>query len=117
MRKWQKREGGTASADTFSLEQILGHLAQLEESQGHGPQAIDYWEQVKKISPVPASGSSASTCSPRNSPPKPPIAAVSNSALKHSQHSWPRSAAAQPKHPLRQQVPWQRARRRVRDDV
>ncbi|MCC6822576.1 MAG: hypothetical protein V9H26_18145 [Verrucomicrobiota bacterium] len=47
VKSWQKQEGVKADPDTFILEQILTHLAKLEEEAGNLPLAISYWEQAK----------------------------------------------------------------------
>jgi tetratricopeptide (TPR) repeat protein len=50
-KTWQKQEGSKAEPDTFILEQILTHLAKLEEESGNLSRAIDYWEQARIIAP------------------------------------------------------------------
>lgn len=50
-KAWQKSEGSKAEPDTFILEQILTHLAKLEEEAGNVPLAIGYWEQAGIIAP------------------------------------------------------------------
>src|SRR5258708_3903046 len=42
LRNWQRSEGPKEKPDKFSLNQILSHLAFLEESQGNYQQAINY---------------------------------------------------------------------------
>jgi tetratricopeptide (TPR) repeat protein len=53
LRRWQQREGRKPNPDTFGLEQIVGHLAQVEEQMEHWAQAIAYLEKLKSISPLP----------------------------------------------------------------
>jgi tetratricopeptide (TPR) repeat protein len=48
---WRKQEGAKAEPDTFILEQILTHLAKLEEDAGNLPLAINYWGQAKTLVP------------------------------------------------------------------
>jgi tetratricopeptide (TPR) repeat protein len=52
-QEWQKQEGLKADPDTFILQQIQTHLAQLEEEAGNVAAAIRYWEQAKAFSPQP----------------------------------------------------------------
>jgi len=51
IKSWQKQEAPKPDPDKFILEQILSHLAKLEEEAGNLPLAIDYWEQVKILMP------------------------------------------------------------------
>lgn len=50
-KTWQKTEGIKADPDKFIQEQILTHLAKLEEVAGDLPLAISYWEQVGVMMP------------------------------------------------------------------
>ena len=50
---WQKVEASQADPDTFILNQILTHLAKLEEDAGNVSLALDYWEQAKVHSRKP----------------------------------------------------------------
>ncbi len=50
-KTWQKTEGIKADPDKFIQEQILTHLAKLEESTGDFPLAIDYWQQAGNLMP------------------------------------------------------------------
>lgn len=54
LRKWQAQEGAKSKPNEFAREQIAGHLAVLEEREGHPERAIDYLEIVKRSSPNPA---------------------------------------------------------------
>jgi tetratricopeptide (TPR) repeat protein len=51
--EWQKQEAPKAEQDTFIVQQIQTHLAQLEEDAGNLSAAISYWEQTKIFSPQP----------------------------------------------------------------
>jgi len=53
LRKWRERSQHGDKPDDFVLEQILTHLAQLEEREGHWGQAISYLEKLKPVSPRP----------------------------------------------------------------
>ena len=48
---WQKQEASKSDPDKFILEQILTHLAKLEEDEGNAVLAINYWEQMKIFMP------------------------------------------------------------------
>jgi hypothetical protein len=48
---WKKQEASKLDPDKFMLEQILTHLAKLEEEAGNVPLAISYWDQVKILMP------------------------------------------------------------------
>ena len=48
---WKKQEASKPDPDKFILEQILTHLAKLEEEAGNVPLAINYWEQMKILMP------------------------------------------------------------------
>lgn len=50
-KSWQKQEASKPDPDKFILEQILTHLAKLEEEAGNLTLAINYWEQVKILMP------------------------------------------------------------------
>ncbi len=49
--RWKTQEGTKAEPDTFILEQILTHLAKLEEDAGNSRVALQYWEQASDIAP------------------------------------------------------------------
>lgn len=51
VKSWQKQEASKPDPDKFILEQILSHLAKLEEEAGNVSLAIRYWEQVKILMP------------------------------------------------------------------
>lgn len=51
VKSWQKQEAAKPEPDKFILEQILTHLAKLEEEAGNVPLAINYWEQVRILMP------------------------------------------------------------------
>lgn len=51
VKSWQKQEASKPDPDKFILEQILSHLAKLEEEAGNVSLAINYWEQVKILMP------------------------------------------------------------------
>src|SRR5438876_2486959 len=53
LRKWQERSAREGKQNEFVLEQILTHLAQLEEREGNLEKASSYLEQVKAVSPRP----------------------------------------------------------------
>ncbi len=48
---WQRQESAKPEPDRFIQEQILTHLAKLEEQAGNLPQAIDYWQQAGNLMP------------------------------------------------------------------
>lgn len=50
-RSWKRQEAIKVEPDTFILEQILTHLAKLEDNEGNLQLAIDYWEQAGKLVP------------------------------------------------------------------
>lgn len=50
-KAWQVQEAVKPNPDKFILEQILSHLAKLEEEAGNVSLAINYWEQVKILMP------------------------------------------------------------------
>ncbi len=51
LKKWVQQEGGKQNADLFSYEQIVAHLADLEEREGNLEKAIGYLEKLVSISP------------------------------------------------------------------
>lgn len=51
---WQKTEPEKKEPNLFLLQQLVSHLAQLEEDAGNDLRAIELWEKVKQISPDPA---------------------------------------------------------------
>ncbi len=51
LRKWQERSARNGTQDDFIPEQILTHLAQLEEREGDWQKAIAYLEKLKAVSP------------------------------------------------------------------
>ena len=53
VRKWHERSARNGKQDDFILEQILTHLAQLEEREGYWEKAIAYLEKLKAFSPHP----------------------------------------------------------------
>jgi len=53
LRKWHERSARNGKQDDFILEQILTHLAQLEEREGYWEKAIAYLEKLKAFSPHP----------------------------------------------------------------
>lgn len=53
LAKWDRVEKGKKEADVYSREQILGHLADLEQKQGRLARAAEYLEELKKVSPQP----------------------------------------------------------------
>ena len=54
LRRWNEQERGKKAPDNFALEQIVVHLARLEEDEKRFPQAIAYLETAKQLSPTPA---------------------------------------------------------------
>ncbi len=48
---WREHEANQPEPDVFILEQLLTHLAKLEEEGGNFPQALKYWEAAQKIAP------------------------------------------------------------------
>jgi tetratricopeptide (TPR) repeat protein len=48
---WQQQEAAKPDRDMFILEQILTHLAKLEEEAGDLPRALGYWEQAGVLMP------------------------------------------------------------------
>jgi len=53
LRKWDAQEKNKPEPDLQAREQILAHLADLEEKQGDLPKAISYLEQLAPLSPHP----------------------------------------------------------------
>jgi len=51
VKSWYHQEAGIADPDKFILEQILTHLAKLEEESGNLPLALRYWEQAGILMP------------------------------------------------------------------
>ena len=51
VKSWHEQEASKPDPDKFILEQILSHVAKLEEEAGNIPAAISYWEQVKILMP------------------------------------------------------------------
>ena len=50
---WGRENSGTEDQDKFLFSHITAALAKLEEQQGNIPQAIGYFQLLKKVSPVP----------------------------------------------------------------
>lgn len=48
---WQQQEANQPDPDKFILQQILTHLAKLEEDAGDLPRALSYWEQALDVMP------------------------------------------------------------------
>jgi tetratricopeptide (TPR) repeat protein len=53
LRHWQKTESTKEEPDKFILNQIISHLAVLEQEQGHYAEALGYLQTWKKSSPAP----------------------------------------------------------------
>lgn len=53
LAKWEKSESGKETADLFAKQQLIGHLADLEEKAGNNSQALAYLEQLVNLSPHP----------------------------------------------------------------
>jgi tetratricopeptide (TPR) repeat protein len=53
LRKWEKREAGKEKPEIFAKQQLVGHLADLEEKAGNKGQALVYLEQLVNLSPYP----------------------------------------------------------------
>ena len=53
VKRWHDRNDQQGKQDDFILEQILTHLAQLEEREGYWEKAIAYLEKLKAFSPHP----------------------------------------------------------------
>jgi tetratricopeptide (TPR) repeat protein len=54
LRRWDQQETAKPEPNLFLLQQLLAHLAKLEEGAGRFPVALAYWERLKTISPAPA---------------------------------------------------------------
>ena len=52
-KSWQRQEAGKAEPDNFILQQIIAHLARLEEESGNLQESINYWKLVMPLSPNP----------------------------------------------------------------
>ncbi len=50
-KTWRKQEESKTAPDNFVLEQILTHLAKLEEDAGNLSPAFNYWEQANALMP------------------------------------------------------------------
>lgn len=50
-KAWQIQEAVKPDPDKFILEQILTHLARLEETAGDLVRAVDYWQQAGELMP------------------------------------------------------------------
>lgn len=53
LARWKERADKESEQDTFLLQQILAHLAQLERDSKNYALAIKYFEELKKYSPNP----------------------------------------------------------------
>jgi hypothetical protein len=53
LQKWEKREAGKDHPDLFAKEQLLGHLADLEEKSGNTAKTVEYLEKLANLSPNP----------------------------------------------------------------
>jgi len=51
LKKWKLSESGKTKPDNLTGDQIVSHLARLEERQGNLSLAIAYWEMAAKLSP------------------------------------------------------------------
>ncbi len=51
VQAWQLQEAAKPDADKFILEQILTHLARLEEAAGNDRAALEYWKQAAFVAP------------------------------------------------------------------
>jgi tetratricopeptide (TPR) repeat protein len=51
--KWEKREAGKEKPDLFAKQQLIAHLADLEEKAGNNSKAIGYLEKLVTLSPNP----------------------------------------------------------------
>ncbi len=54
VRQWDAMQSQLERPDTFTLAQLLGNLAKLEEAAGHKKQATVWLQRLKTISPTPA---------------------------------------------------------------
>ncbi len=50
-KSWQQQEANQPDPDKFILEQILTHLAKLEDEASDLPRALSYWEQAGALMP------------------------------------------------------------------
>jgi tetratricopeptide (TPR) repeat protein len=53
LRRWHEQEEAKREPNIFLHQEIVGHLAELEERVGNWDAAIRYLEQLKKHSPLP----------------------------------------------------------------
>jgi tetratricopeptide (TPR) repeat protein len=53
LESWGQENSGKENQDKFLFSHITSALAKLEEQQGNIPQAIGYFQLLKKVSPVP----------------------------------------------------------------
>jgi tetratricopeptide (TPR) repeat protein len=53
VRKFEQQAAAEPEPDWFPLQQLLVHLARLEETEGHLDQAIHHLERLKPLSPAP----------------------------------------------------------------
>ena len=53
LKRWRETEAGKEEPNEFLLSSILGGLAQLNIEQGELTRAIDYFRQLKEVSPLP----------------------------------------------------------------
>lgn len=51
VKSWQSYEANQPEPDVFILEQLLTHLAQLEQDAGDLPRALAYWERAHDVAP------------------------------------------------------------------
>ncbi len=51
LKKWNASESGKDKPNNLACDEIVSHLAQLEERQGNLSLAIAYWEMALKVSP------------------------------------------------------------------
>ena len=53
LKKWEARESAKKEPDRLGLEQIVGHLAFLEEKEQNWAREVQLLEILKKLSPNP----------------------------------------------------------------
>lgn len=53
LKKWDQQESGKKEPDLFARQQILAHLADLEEKHGDMRKCIAYLEELARLSPYP----------------------------------------------------------------
>ncbi|MBI3849290.1 MAG: hypothetical protein HY298_03210 [Verrucomicrobia bacterium] len=53
LRRWHEQEAAKREPNVFLHQEIVGHLAELEERKGNWDVALGYLEQLKKYSPFP----------------------------------------------------------------